>query len=1381
MIWNEKPAVICRSIALFALLFQLRLIAGDLADTPVFITTLLASFLVAFALIKVCPNNLQSQTQALRHITVVIIILLIPHAVRLLISLPRYFFDDAFRSGIIAIDTLLLDFDRNNFITILPFYWAAISTYFFCCHRRAARFSVFIDLIFLVVLFSLTNSASMNSSIEIYKLPIVKITVFVSILLMELFAALLSSPAELQPVRKEKTAAILFLLVMACVIGALLIRPMQERALEQNGGLIQPKMFSFDFAPYLRLESEIKTSDDLIFIMRKDTSTLDKSIVTNRDNFLEDLSIYEYHYLMRRYVLSAYNSGNEKDKSIGFFRNEIIDEANQSSLLPRGKQTYNVKGPRQRSDLRQEYYIVNLDGSAFIAMNEPKEVIPYQRWDASSFKSAYSVISSANYAFPVELLQTVPFDFDTKKKTPAQLAESLQLTEEEYAIYTDFGNKQKKTDREQRITELAEEITKNENNYWEKIQSLLRYLKYGSYRYSVKPGIAPNGDQLSHFIFDSKKGYCSYFAFAFASMLRSTGIPCRVAVGFFIDPREEKLGFFPVRASMAHAWVEVWFPEFGWIEYDPTTRQLADGEDEDPFGSFQPDAFEKLLKEILDNHDKLKEKEQIENDLAQNRGSAKNAVKMIKNFSFIFSICLIVFLLAYTRFRFYFKSMLTKNIRKKTDLLWKNINNILYFCSFKKSKGISEEQWAYELDKKLYSVHGDGVHSGGNRTKLFLEIYEFVARAKFAEFYEDTEYLKFKNLYNGFIKWYKASVPFYKRMIINTIPPVALLFKKTVLKTTLSALLFCFVIILNTSKPVFAQSSNINALVGATEIFQEAGKAEENEFWERAIELYIQGKKNYPTDERFPSALGQLYFKRELYSLAQDEFLLCEKLDSMNTYYLSMLAQTSGNLNNYKLSASYNEKLLALAPYDIDAISYLSWMYYKLHRLNESEALLLKAINDFGEAPGFCMTLATVYSDMFEYDKSKEYYLKALDSTKNRDYYLASLAAYNMSILESRFYNYDWAFRAASESLQYENRSSGHLARGEINLRRLAFKDTQHDYEQSYEKDKSPLTKLNMAAAFLRAGRLQESLIYAQDCLNQKNQSWMVNYGIDPDTYKRDLYNIIYKSYEGLLKTERFVIAASIKEKFKSFCKKITYQLKIKINKLLFQKYCSLAASSIINSDTEEKQILEALRHYFYAFEDYRFRALYYLNQAKNIELSLTPKALPSYLFEQGKLLKSQTILNDALNNFEQVWEQDMISDTYTELAILAKKQNKKVLLSEYTEQLFAMNSGALRQVDLRLPINLTVNSTSKNIINNFTKQLNKVGFIIRRKEDAARFNLTLTITNNKDSDYEIFVTLYDTIKDSVSLNNTYELKSVTKKDVSDFVNSLANEIFVAK
>lgn len=75
---------------------------------------------------------------------------------------------------------------------------------------------------------------------------------------------------------------------------------------------------------------------------------------------------------------------------------------------------------------------------------------------------------------------------------------------------------------------------------------------------------------LVDFILRTREGYCQHYAGAMALMLRLIGIPARVAAGFTSGTYDESRGEWVVTDHNAHTWVEVWFPEYGWLAFDPT-------------------------------------------------------------------------------------------------------------------------------------------------------------------------------------------------------------------------------------------------------------------------------------------------------------------------------------------------------------------------------------------------------------------------------------------------------------------------------------------------------------------------------------------------------------------------------------------------------------------------------------------------------------------------------------------------------------------------------------------------------------------------------------------------------------------------------------------
>lgn len=120
-----------------------------------------------------------------------------------------------------------------------------------------------------------------------------------------------------------------------------------------------------------------------------------------------------------------------------------------------------------------------------------------------------------------------------------------------------------------RIPKLAQTITAGSKTEYDKAANIERYLKT-RYAYSLDLTGKPGDDPLAYFLFTKRAGHCEYFAAAMTVMLRSLGIPSRYVGGFLGGEFNDVGGDYIVRESDAHTWVEVYFPAFGWIPFDPT-------------------------------------------------------------------------------------------------------------------------------------------------------------------------------------------------------------------------------------------------------------------------------------------------------------------------------------------------------------------------------------------------------------------------------------------------------------------------------------------------------------------------------------------------------------------------------------------------------------------------------------------------------------------------------------------------------------------------------------------------------------------------------------------------------------------------------------------
>ena len=180
----------------------------------------------------------------------------------------------------------------------------------------------------------------------------------------------------------------------------------------------------------------------------------------------------------------------------------------------------------------------------------------------------------------------------------------------------------------QRVKDLAEKITMNENSWYDKAKAVEQYFKGPQFAYDTKSVMVPEGDvdYADQFLFDSLRGYCDNFSTSMVVLLRSLDIPARWVKGYTEgEPRGFKEGdstihLFDVTNNNAHSWVEVYFPEVGWVSFEPTpgfTNDVSDPFVEDelvsrtPSGQLEEPELQKQNNVIPDPPLSTKEEKQL--------------------------------------------------------------------------------------------------------------------------------------------------------------------------------------------------------------------------------------------------------------------------------------------------------------------------------------------------------------------------------------------------------------------------------------------------------------------------------------------------------------------------------------------------------------------------------------------------------------------------------------------------------------------------------------------------------------------------------------------------------------------------------------------------
>ena len=121
----------------------------------------------------------------------------------------------------------------------------------------------------------------------------------------------------------------------------------------------------------------------------------------------------------------------------------------------------------------------------------------------------------------------------------------------------------------QPIRDLAQQLAEGHYNVYDVAISIQDYLHSLKYDAQIVPP-PPDVDSVEWFLTNQRVGFCTYFASAMITMLRSLDIPARLVVGFAPGEWDEARNLWTVRARDYHAWPEVYFPEYGWVEFEPT-------------------------------------------------------------------------------------------------------------------------------------------------------------------------------------------------------------------------------------------------------------------------------------------------------------------------------------------------------------------------------------------------------------------------------------------------------------------------------------------------------------------------------------------------------------------------------------------------------------------------------------------------------------------------------------------------------------------------------------------------------------------------------------------------------------------------------------------
>ncbi len=153
------------------------------------------------------------------------------------------------------------------------------------------------------------------------------------------------------------------------------------------------------------------------------------------------------------------------------------------------------------------------------------------------------------------------------------------------------------------VGELARQVTAGANTPYDQAVAIEQFLRGFTYNDQI-PAPPPGVNAVNYFLFDVQEGYCDYYASSFAMMARTLGIPARVSAGYSQGEYLPEADVYRVREYNGHSWPEVFFPGYGWVEFEPTAAEMEIVRERRP-DTVEPEPTLDPLDDLLDDEDLL--------------------------------------------------------------------------------------------------------------------------------------------------------------------------------------------------------------------------------------------------------------------------------------------------------------------------------------------------------------------------------------------------------------------------------------------------------------------------------------------------------------------------------------------------------------------------------------------------------------------------------------------------------------------------------------------------------------------------------------------------------------------------------------------------------
>ena len=264
--------------------------------------------------------------------------------------------------------------------------------------------------------------------------------------------------------------------------------------------------------------------------------------------------------------------------------------------------------------------------------------------------------------------------------------------------------------------------------------------------YTREPGALPEGEEfVDYFYNESKRGYCTYFATTAVMMLRSVGVPARYVTGFAFDPginivntRHDsgiKYATVSVPDSKAHAWIEFYVEDWGWVQLDvtPGSFEIIDYDEEETTAPEEPSTTAQEEETTTESEEEttepVSESEKITTTEApsgktQKFHLSKTAIKVILYIVSVAAFFGVIWLIIYVRYtliknkrEFYYEEGRKNNLNKCMIANYDGLERIMKYIGIKKEDTCTYEEYGKAIIGRCSYLESADVEE-------FMKLYE---------------------------------------------------------------------------------------------------------------------------------------------------------------------------------------------------------------------------------------------------------------------------------------------------------------------------------------------------------------------------------------------------------------------------------------------------------------------------------------------------------------------------------------------------------------------------------------------------------------------------------------------------------------------------------